>query len=117
MDSRKIVAAHRTPEMATRGQERTEMRQSAEYQCCAGGMTSQQCASAGLVWQRRWWRLRATLLLVLCLVGITNAQSKPEGMMTWGLHFSIAPTFFDPAETTGLATPFLFLYALHDALI
>jgi peptide/nickel transport system substrate-binding protein len=37
--------------------------------------------------------------------------------MTWALHFSLAPTYFDPAETTGIATPFKFLYALHDALI
>jgi len=26
--------------------------------------------------------------------------------MTWAVHFSLAPTFFDPAETPGLITPF-----------
>jgi ABC-type transport system substrate-binding protein len=51
------------------------------------------------------------------IVGMAGAQPKPEGTMTWGLHFTIAPTFFDPAEASGLATPFMFLYALHDALI
>jgi peptide/nickel transport system substrate-binding protein len=30
---------------------------------------------------------------------------------------SIAPSFLDPAETPGIATPFAFLYALHDALV
>ena len=30
---------------------------------------------------------------------------------------SIAPTFLDPAETPGIGTPFVFLYAMHDALI
>jgi peptide/nickel transport system substrate-binding protein len=30
---------------------------------------------------------------------------------------SIAPTYLDPAETPGIATPFTFLYALHDALV
>src|SRR5439155_8988960 len=29
---------------------------------------------------------------------------------------ALAATFFDPAETSGLGTPFVFLYALHDAL-
>jgi peptide/nickel transport system substrate-binding protein len=33
------------------------------------------------------------------------------------VHISIAPTFFDPAETPGLITPFMMLYALHDALV
>ncbi len=37
--------------------------------------------------------------------------------MTWALHFSIAPTLFEPAETAGLITPFMLLYALHDALV
>jgi hypothetical protein len=61
--------------------------------------------------------LGAALLMLLLLAHVGYPQAKSEGTMTWGLHFSIAPTFFDPAETTGLATPFLFLYALHDALI
>jgi peptide/nickel transport system substrate-binding protein len=37
--------------------------------------------------------------------------------MTWAVHVSLAPTWFDPAETSGIITPFLFLYALHDALV
>src|SRR5437667_9265904 len=36
--------------------------------------------------------------------------------MTWAVHVSLATTWFDPAETSGIITPFLFLYALHDAL-
>ena len=32
------------------------------------------------------------------------------------VHISLAPTWFDPAETSGIITPFLILYALHDAL-
>jgi peptide/nickel transport system substrate-binding protein len=48
---------------------------------------------------------------------MARAQGKPAGTMTWGLHFTLAPTYFDPAETSGIATPFKFLYALHDALI
>jgi peptide/nickel transport system substrate-binding protein len=37
--------------------------------------------------------------------------------MTWGVHFSLAPTWFDPAETSGIITPFVVLYALHDAMV
>jgi peptide/nickel transport system substrate-binding protein len=37
--------------------------------------------------------------------------------MTWALHFSLAPTLFEPAETPGVVSPFLILYALHDALV
>ena len=37
--------------------------------------------------------------------------------MTWGVHVSLAPTWFDPAETPGVITPFMIMYALHDALV
>ena len=37
--------------------------------------------------------------------------------MAWAIHVTIAPTWFDPAEPPGLITPFMFFYALHDALI
>jgi peptide/nickel transport system substrate-binding protein len=45
------------------------------------------------------------------------AQDQPEGELTIAFDASIAPTFLDPAETPGIGTPFVFLYALHDALI
>ena len=41
----------------------------------------------------------------------------PEGQLTWGIHVSLAPTWFDPAETPGLITPFMVLYALQDAMV
>src|SRR5467141_2104563 len=41
----------------------------------------------------------------------------PQGQLTWGVHTSLAPTWFDPAETPGIITPFMVLYALHDALV
>jgi peptide/nickel transport system substrate-binding protein len=46
----------------------------------------------------------------------TGAQDKPAGQLIIAFDTSIAPTFLDPAETPGIATPFVFLYALHDAL-
>jgi len=45
------------------------------------------------------------------------AAGKPEGQLIIAFDTSIAPTYLDPAETPGTATPFTFLYALHDALI
>src|SRR2546429_4420262 len=49
--------------------------------------------------------------------GEAAGQNRPEGELTIAFDASIAPTFLDPAETSGLSTPFVFLYALHDALI
>jgi len=37
--------------------------------------------------------------------------------VTWGVATSIVPAWFDPAETAGIATPFMVLYALHDAML
>ena len=41
----------------------------------------------------------------------------PGGQLTWGIHVSLAPTWFDPAETPGIITPFMVLYALHDGMV
>ena len=54
---------------------------------------------------------------LLLLAGTWPALAAPSGQMTWGIHVSIAPTWFDPAETPGIVTPFMFLYALHDGLV
>src|SRR5262249_50470015 len=40
-----------------------------------------------------------------------------QGQITWGVHVSLAPTWFDPAETAGTHTPFLWVYALHEAVV
>jgi peptide/nickel transport system substrate-binding protein len=43
--------------------------------------------------------------------------TSPDGQLTWAVHVSLAPTWFDPAETPGIITPFLIMYALHDAMM
>jgi len=43
--------------------------------------------------------------------------ATPSGQLTWGIHVSLAPAWFDPAETSGLITPFMVLYALQDAMV
>jgi len=45
------------------------------------------------------------------------AAAAPEGQATWAVHVSLAPTWFDPAETPGIITPFMVLYAMHDGLV
>jgi len=57
----------------------------------------------------------APLLLVAGAAAPVHAA--PEGQVTWGVHVSLAPTWFDPAETPGIITPFMLLYALHDGLV
>ena len=41
----------------------------------------------------------------------------PKGQITIAVNVTLAPTWFDPAETPGVITPFMMLYALHDALV
>src|SRR5262249_18452350 len=61
----------------------------------------------------------AISLLVATLVcgGIRPADANPEGTMTWAVHITLASRWLDPAETEGIITPFMVLYALHDALV
>jgi peptide/nickel transport system substrate-binding protein len=65
-----------------------------------------------------------TLTLSLALTGAPSSAAAPAGpaeapagQMTWGVHASLAPAWFDPAETTGISTPFMIIYALHDGLV
>jgi peptide/nickel transport system substrate-binding protein len=65
-----------------------------------------------------------TFVLALALGGAlvssgapAASAAGPEGQITWGVHISLAPTWFDPAETPGIITPFMILYALHDAMV
>jgi peptide/nickel transport system substrate-binding protein len=63
---------------------------------------------AGLAaWLHGWPRLMAA----------PAPKGEPSGQMTWAVHVTIAPTWFDPAETPGVITPFMFMYAMHDALV
>src|SRR5215472_10043959 len=59
-------------------------------------------------------------LLALAALGIAGARpamAAPSGDLTYGVHISLAPTWFDPAETPSLVTPYMLYYALHDALL
>ncbi|HYZ41574.1 MAG TPA: ABC transporter substrate-binding protein [Stellaceae bacterium] len=63
-------------------------------------------------------------LLTLGALGLAAAGTPflarangPQGQLTWGIHVSLAPLWFDPADTQALITPFMVLYALQDALV
>ena len=57
------------------------------------------------------------LVLALALWLAPSPAGAADGQITLAVHVSLAPTWFDPAETPGVITPFLTLYALHDALV
>ena len=48
--------------------------------------------------------------------GTNPAKAAPDGQITIGSHVSLAPIWFDPAETLGIITPFMLMYAMHDAM-
>ncbi len=66
---------------------------------------------------------RRALVLILAVVVLVLAVAParglaaPEGQLIWGVHVSLAPLWFDPADTIGMITPFMVLYALHDAMV
>ena len=68
---------------------------------------------------RTGWRLSLLPLMLAALVALGSrpADAAPEGQLTWGVHITLAPTWFDPAEASGMITPFMVYYALHDAMV
>jgi peptide/nickel transport system substrate-binding protein len=58
------------------------------------------------------------LLALAALAAVPPARAEaPAGQMTLVFNISIVPRWFDPAESEGLVTPFIFYYAIHDALV
>jgi peptide/nickel transport system substrate-binding protein len=51
------------------------------------------------------------------LAAASRASAAAGDQLTWGVHVSLAPTWFEPAEASGIITPFMVLYALHDAMV
>src|SRR4029453_14839983 len=88
---------------------------------CSGPLRRPPASLETFATQRRSLMTRPVfaLAIALVLVGslVASAAAAPEGQMTWAVHVSIAPTWFDPAETPGIITPYMFLYALHDAIL
>jgi peptide/nickel transport system substrate-binding protein len=65
--------------------------------------------------------LRSSVVIVLAIIVIIAAAPAREAaaqgdQVTWGVHITLAPTWLDPAESSGIITPYMIYYALHDAL-
>ncbi|PYN88636.1 MAG: hypothetical protein DMD87_08310 [Candidatus Rokuibacteriota bacterium] len=63
-------------------------------------------------------RLAALALIVAAAsFAVPEVRAEaPVGQMTWAVHTTLVPTWFDPAETIQ-GTPFMVLLATHDALV
>jgi peptide/nickel transport system substrate-binding protein len=64
--------------------------------------------------------LRAILICSLtwaALGGRAAVAAPPDGTLAIGVHVTLVSRWLDPGETEGLITPFMVLYALHDALV
>jgi len=53
---------------------------------------------------------------VLTVIAPTSSRAA-EGELRYGLHVTLASKWLDPAETEAFQTPFMVLYAVHDALV
>jgi peptide/nickel transport system substrate-binding protein len=65
-------------------------------------------------------RFAGRVLLVLVALTLwlaAAAAAQPSGTMTWGVHVTLATRWLDTAEIEADITPFMILYALHDALV
>src|SRR5438552_9033299 len=58
-------------------------------------------------------------LLALLVLGALHAPAAaaPDGTLTWGVHVTLAARWLDPGDTEAFITPFMVLYAIHDALV
>ena len=66
------------------------------------------------------YRLALLIALLVCTTALLQsppAQIKPAGQLVYAMHVTIAPSWFDPAETPAQITPFGILYAIHDAVV
>jgi peptide/nickel transport system substrate-binding protein len=65
--------------------------------------------------------LKRREMLTLAALGAAGAArpavAATAGQLTYAVHISLAPTWLDPAETLGIITPYMVLYALHDAMV
>jgi peptide/nickel transport system substrate-binding protein len=61
--------------------------------------------------------LFALAALGMAAGAVRPASAAPSGQLNVAVHITLAPTWLDPAETPGIITPFMIMYALHDAMV
>jgi peptide/nickel transport system substrate-binding protein len=66
---------------------------------------------------KAWRLLFCALLALILLAGLVPAPAAAQSQMSWAVHVSLAPVWFDPGEHTGIITLMMVLYALHDAML
>ena len=59
----------------------------------------------------------ALLFSIFGSAGSASVADAASGQMTWAVHITIAPRWLDPGDAETAITPFIVLYALHDALV
>src|SRR5262245_64489707 len=66
---------------------------------------------------RRPLSLAVLALLLPAALSPVPAAAQTQSQMTWAVHVSLSPVWFDPAEHTGIITLMMVLYAVHDAMV
>ncbi len=61
--------------------------------------------------------LALLVALVFISAPVPRLEAAPEGQMNFAVHVTLAPKWLDPAETESAITPFMVLYAIHDAML
>src|SRR5262252_5632604 len=60
----------------------------------------------------------ALAALLVAAAGVFPSRAlAAEGEMRWALHVTLAAKWLDPAETEAFNTPYMVMYAVHDALV
>ena len=59
----------------------------------------------------------AALVLATPIAARAQSGKASPGEMRWALHVTLASRWLDPAETEAFSTPFMVMYALHDAML
>lgn len=65
-------------------------------------------------------RVRSSLVAIVLatiLAGASPAFAASDGTLTIGVHVTLVSRWLDPGDTEALITPFMVLYAIHDALV
>src|SRR2546423_1370815 len=65
----------------------------------------------------RRWGLIASFALIACASTAPAAAAPADGTLVIGVHVTLVNRWLDPGDTEGLITPFMVLYAIHDALV
>jgi hypothetical protein len=63
--------------------------------------------------------VRTLVAFIVVLASLVSASpvGAAEGELRWALHVTRAARWLDPAETEAFNTPYMVIYAVHDALV